>query len=287
MSAPSAEPVVVSGVPVDIDASPTNAPVVTAVPLRRQMSGRAVQILQGAWAVGSSPALHTLTALARSSRYSSDPGGEAEGHRRAGNQRRLPGHPAYHHSGPLVPGRLGPSGVHSSGTRPSCNSFPALPPFSSPTPLLTTTTARRPQYCETTDLSLWALVLGWVGMGIVIWQFLVQVWFWKLNWKFFTTGGEEAQRKTIKRLQLLKQLPQVVGLFQFGAPHPLDCPRLAAPRRAGRSRVRAACRRSLVHLWPGRVKVLGHRRVRRPSLRQHHPRRLRLHDRQRRVHHVR
>ena len=198
----------VSGVPVDIDASPTNAPVVTAVPLRRQMSGRAVQILQGAWAVGSSPALHTLTALARSSRYSSDSGGEAEGHRRAGNQRRLPGHPAYHHSGPLVPGRLGPSGVHSSGTRPSCTSFPALPPFSSPTPLLTTTTARRPQYCETTDLSLWALVLGWVGMGIVIWQFLVQVWFWKLNWKFFTTGGEEAQRKTIKRLQLLKQLPQ-------------------------------------------------------------------------------
>jgi len=71
------------------------------------------------------------------------------------------------------------------------------------------------QYCETTDLSTWALVFGWVNMSIVTWQFLVQVWFWQINWKYFTTGGEEAQKKSLKRLKLLKQLPQPAAMFQI------------------------------------------------------------------------
>ena len=74
----------------------------------------------------------------------------------------------------------------------------------------------RYQYCETTDLSTWALVFGWVNMSIVTWQFLVQVWFWQINWKYFATGGEEAQKKSLKRLKLLKQLPQPAAMFQIG-----------------------------------------------------------------------
>ena len=65
------------------------------------------------------------------------------------------------------------------------------------------------------------LVFGWAGMGIVIWQFLGQVWFWQINWTYFTTGGLEAQRKTLKRLNLIGYIVQAAGVFQFGPPNQL------------------------------------------------------------------
>ena len=77
------------------------------------------------------------------------------------------------------------------------------------------------QYCEKTDLSLWVLVLGWVKMGLVIEEFLVQVWFWQINWKYFTTGGEVAQMKTIKRYKRLQMLHLALLLFHTGLPNQL------------------------------------------------------------------
>ena len=70
-------------------------------------------------------------------------------------------------------------------------------------------------------------------MAIVIWQFLGQVWFWQINWTYFTTGGLEAQRKTLKRLNLIGYIVQAAGVFQFGPPNQLAFNpkphRLAAP----------------------------------------------------------
>ena len=33
-------------------------------------------------------------------------------------------------------------------------------------------------YCET-GLAQWVFVFAWVGMGAVIYQFLINVWFWR------------------------------------------------------------------------------------------------------------
>ena len=90
-----------------------------------------------------------------------------------------------------------------------------------PPPSSFTTTALRTQYCEKTDLSLWVLVLGWAGMGSVIWQFLVQVWFWQINWTYFTTGGVEAQLKTLKRFKLHFVFLLAACVFQLGPPNQL------------------------------------------------------------------
>ena len=95
------------------------------------------------------------------------------------------------------------------------------PPPHPPPPSSFTTTALRTQYCEKTDLSLWVLVLGWVGMGGVIWEFLVQVWFWQINWKYFTTGGGVAQRKTFKRLNIISYIFQAAVFVHFGPPNQL------------------------------------------------------------------
>jgi len=79
----------------------------------------------------------------------------------------------------------------------------------------------RTQYCQTTDLSLWVLVFCWAGMGIVIWQFLGQVWFWQINWTYFTTGGEEAQLKTLKRFKLHFVFLLAACVFESGPPNQL------------------------------------------------------------------
>ena len=65
------------------------------------------------------------------------------------------------------------------------------------------------------------LVLGWVGMGMVIWQFLVQVWFWRINLTYFSTGGVEAQLKTLKRFKLHNFLLLAACVFQLGPPNQL------------------------------------------------------------------
>ena len=58
-------------------------------------------------------------------------------------------------------------------------------------------------------------------MGLVIEEFLVQVWFWQINWKYFTTGGEVAQMKTIKRYKRLQMLHLALLLFHTGLPNQL------------------------------------------------------------------
>ena len=193
--------------------------VIQAAPLRRQisrqMSGRARQMAQG----GESPicpiqlsARSPLT-LARSSRRSPDHRSESEGHRRAATQRWLVQHRANRHPGLLLPRRLGPPGT------PALLLLAQHPPR--PPPSSFTTTALRTQYCNKTDLTLWALVFGWAGMGIVIWQFLGQVWFWQINWTYFTTGGGVAQMKTVKRLNIISYIFQAAVFVHFGPPNQL------------------------------------------------------------------
>ena len=70
-------------------------------------------------------------------------------------------------------------------------------------------------------------------MAIVIWQFLGQVWFWQINWTYFTTGGGVAQMKTIKRLNIISYIFQAAVFVHFGPPNQLAFNpkphRLAAP----------------------------------------------------------
>ena len=196
--------------------------VIQAAPLRRQlsrqMSGRARQMAQG----GESPCICPIQLstrsplnLARLSRRSPDQHrSEAEGHRRAATQVCHWQHRANRPPGLLLPRRLGPPGT------PALLLLAQHPPRPPP-PSSFTTTALRTQYCEKTDLSLWVLVLGWVKMGLVIEEFLVQVWFWQINWKYFTTGGEVAQMKTIKRYKRLQMLHLALLLFHTGLPNQL------------------------------------------------------------------
>lgn len=105
---------------------------------------------------------------------------------------------------------------------------PALPRFSSPIPLLTTTTVRRPQYCEATSFSLsnWLIVGGWTSVGIAACKFLVRLCLHS-HWESLKTGMSKVMDLPYKVYVLLA----MVQLFYLGAPHSLDCPKLAAPTR--------------------------------------------------------
>jgi hypothetical protein len=70
-------------------------------------------------------------------------------------------------------------------------------------------------YCET-GLAKWVFIFAWVGMGVVLYQFLINVWFWRINWKHFTTGGEAAVRQTTSRKGWLDLSQLLVMLFNFG-----------------------------------------------------------------------
>lgn len=105
---------------------------------------------------------------------------------------------------------------------------PALPRFSSPIPLLTTTTVRRPQYCEATSFSLsnWFIVGGWISVGIAACKFLVRLCLHS-HWESLKTGMSKVMDFPYEVHVLLA----TVQLFSLGAPHSLDCPKLAAPTR--------------------------------------------------------
>ena len=70
-------------------------------------------------------------------------------------------------------------------------------------------------YCEETGLAEWALVFAWIGMGGVIYQLLANVWFWRINWKHFTTGGDAAIKQTLRRKKWLDISQSMVGLFNL------------------------------------------------------------------------
>jgi len=71
-------------------------------------------------------------------------------------------------------------------------------------------------YCEEMGLASWALVFGLVGISAVAYQLLINVWFWRINWKYFTTGGEVAVKQTYNRKKWLDLSNTMVGLFNFG-----------------------------------------------------------------------
>ena len=205
--------------------------VIQAAPLRRQMSrqmsGRAMQMAQGGESPMPYPALRTLATHPRTL-VAAQPRPLTRGRRASSScYSTLAGRASCQSSS-------WPTTTETTGaTRYTCPPSPRPPPSSSTTLLIHHTTALRTQYCNKTDLTLWALVFGWAGMGIVIWQFLGQVWFWQINWTYFTTGGLEAQRKTLKRLNLISYIFQAAGVFQFGPPNQLAFNpkphRLAAP----------------------------------------------------------
>jgi hypothetical protein len=73
-------------------------------------------------------------------------------------------------------------------------------------------------YCEETGLAQWAFVFACVGLGGVLWQFLINVWFWRINWKHYTTGGEAAVIQTGRRkgrLDLSQLLLQFCNFVWF------------------------------------------------------------------------
>jgi hypothetical protein len=70
-------------------------------------------------------------------------------------------------------------------------------------------------YCET-GIAKWVFIFAWVGMGVVLYQFLINVWFWRINWKHFTTGGEAAVKQTTNRKGWLDLSQLFVMVFNFG-----------------------------------------------------------------------
>jgi len=69
-------------------------------------------------------------------------------------------------------------------------------------------------YCET-GLAQWVFVFAWVGMGAVIYQFLINVWFWRINWKHYTTGGAAAVSETTRRKGRLDLSQLMIMCFNF------------------------------------------------------------------------
>ena len=71
-------------------------------------------------------------------------------------------------------------------------------------------------YCEETDLATWVFVVAWVGVGGIAYHFLIVVWFWKMNRKHYTTGGEAAVKETNSRKKWLDRFLILIVLFHTG-----------------------------------------------------------------------
>ena len=58
------------------------------------------------------------------------------------------------------------------------------------------------KYCQT-NIAEWALVLSWIGAGSVGYQYLTEVWFWRIKFPEFKSGSDATKQAILKRRQYL------------------------------------------------------------------------------------
>eukprot|EP00964_Phaeocystis_antarctica_P117573 scaffold81390_cov57-Phaeocystis_antarctica.AAC.1 len=73
------------------------------------------------------------------------------------------------------------------------------------------------KYCET-NIAEWALVFAWIGAGSVVYQYLIEVWFWRVKFPEFKSGSDAARQAILKRqryLNIPSYLSSIANLVVF------------------------------------------------------------------------
>ena len=70
------------------------------------------------------------------------------------------------------------------------------------------------RYCST-DVAEWFFVFGWIGAASVLYAYLVNVWFWRIQWDDFARSSDEGKQKILKRLKRVQAPNTALAIANF------------------------------------------------------------------------
>ena len=70
------------------------------------------------------------------------------------------------------------------------------------------------RYCST-DVANWFFIYGWLAVGAIGYQYLTNVWFWRMQWDRFVAASDDEKQKILKRLKCLQAPNSIMGIVQL------------------------------------------------------------------------